>query len=77
MVKFFPEPAFATEVLASVSKVRDWDWACTVSTSETETEEIQSQQARPRLLFRNIRDRDQENVYFRDQDKENGRDWFR
>ena len=64
MVKFFPEPAFATEVLASVSKVRDR--AVTVSTSDTETEEIQSQQARPRLLFRNIRDQDQENVYFRD-----------
>ena len=75
MVKFFPEPAFATEVLASVTKV--WDWAGTVSTSETETEEIQSQQARPRLLFGNIRDRDQKNVYFRDQDKENGRDWDR
>ena len=47
---------------------------------ETETEEIQSQQARPRLLFTNIQDwdRDQENVYFRDldrdRDQENGRD---
>ena len=68
----------------SVFKVRDRDrdWAGTVSTSETETktEEIQSQQARPRLLFTNIRDwdRDPENMYFRDwdrdRDQENGRD---
>ena len=40
---------------------------------ETETEEIQSQQARLRLLFTNIRDGAQENVYFRDRDQENGR----
>ena len=43
---------------------------------ETETEQVQSQQGRPRLLFTNIRDWDQENVYFRDRDRdqENGRD---
>ena len=39
-----------------------------------ETEQVQSQQARPRLLSTNIRDRDEENVYFRDRDQENGRD---
>ena len=40
----------------TVFKVQDRDRAGTVSTSETETEDIQSQQARPRLLFINIRD---------------------
>ena len=53
--------------------------------TKTETEKVQSQQARPRLLFTNIRDwdRDQENVYFQDWDRDwdqaNGqdRDWDR
>ena len=49
-----------------VFKVLDRDRPGTVSTSETETEteEIQSQQARPRLLFKNILDwdQDQENM---------------
>ena len=40
----------------TVFKVQDRDRAGTVPTSETETEDIQSQQARPRLLFINIRD---------------------
>ena len=51
-----------------------WDLRDQFFRFETETEQVQSQQARPRLLFTNIRDRDQENVYSRDRDQENGRD---
>ena len=55
-----------------------WDLRDQILRFQTKTEQVQSQQARPRLLFTNIRDwdRDQENVYFRDRDRdqENGRD---
>ena len=55
-----------------------WDLRDQILRFQTKTEQVQSQQARPRLLFTNIRDwdRDQENVYFWDQDRhqENGRD---
>ena len=50
------DPSVASIYKRPDFKVRDLDREGTVSTSETETEEIQSQQARPRLLFTNIRD---------------------
>ena len=55
-----------------------WDLRDQILRFQTKTEQVQSQQARPRLLFTNIwvwdQDRDQENVYFQDRDQENGQD---